>query len=596
MVRGGQETSESRGAGRLANQTVPGTRWFARRLRRSDASNLGGVTNERREPTAPPADSSPLIDRRKVLLALGFGATNVAALRGLGTTGASPGQPSDTSDPRAGPSTTVTVTSEPGDAVVSEPASIPGATAQTDPGHVFDVVISNGRVLDPQSGYDQVANVGIDGNQITAITTDRLTGAGAPIDATGRVVAPGFIDILSYEPNGYGEWFKLADGVTSNLSMHGIDNPMTAYLDKVESLTPPINYGGAYDNATIRSNAGVNIYDEAGSALDQIVGAAAADVAAGAIGLHLQPEYSPGAGFDEIAAHAPIATDADMPLFMHIRYSEDIPPGTQAEAIDEVVRVARETGARVHVEHINSTGGTNRMEAALATLDAARAEGLDITACVYPYTFWATFLQSTRYEDWQTKYNLTYGDLQVAGTSDRLTEATYQQAYDDNRLTAAFAMPESDLVTAFQSSWVMVGSDAILQTHHNNHPRSTGCFSRTLGTYVRDQNVMTLRQGLAKMTILPAQLLQAGAPSMRRKGRLQIGADADITIFDPATITDNSTIATPQRPSTGVDWVLVAGQIAKRPTGAATDAGGRALPEGVDTSVRAGKPILAGRE
>jgi N-acyl-D-aspartate/D-glutamate deacylase len=281
----------------------------------------------------------------------------------------------------------------------------------------------------------------------------------------------------------------------------------------------------------------------------------------------MQPEYTPGATPAEVLAHGHLAAQYDVPLCLHARFSDNVEPGLQADAMTEVVNVARETGAWVHVEHINSTGGTGRMADALATLEAGRDEGLRISACIYPYTFWATYLRSARYNDWQAKYGISYSDLQIAGTADRLTEQTYQQAFEDNRLTAAFAIPEDDIVLAMQANWVMLGSDAILEPPHNNHPRSTGCFAKMLGTYVRDRQVISLVDGLAKCTILPAQLLGLGAPAMRRKGRLQIGADADITVFDPHTIADRSTIEDPAQESVGVDYVLVDGTVVKTPDG-----------------------------
>ena len=138
-------------------------------------------------------------------------------------------------------------------------------------------------------------------------------------------------------------------------------------------------------------------------------------------------------------------------------------------------------------------------------------------------------------------------------------------------------MTEEDIQTALLKPWLMVGSDAILEPPHNNHPRSTGCFSKTIGRYVRELEVLDMRSGLAKLTILPAKLVEKAAPAMQRKGRMQMGADADISIFDPATIIDRSTIDTPQRASVGMQWVLVDGTIVLS-------------PDGLDRSVRPGTP------
>src|SRR5206468_3273225 len=139
---------------------------------------------------------------------------------------------------------------------------------------------------------------------------------------------------------------------------------------------------------------------------------------------------------------------------------------------------------------------------------------------------------------WQDRFHISYQDLVVPGTGERLTEASFDdyRARDTNTLVAAYAIPENDVVIGLQSPFTMIGSDAILEQGDNNHPRGAGCFSRTLGFYVRGQGTLSLRDALAKMTILPARRLEARAPALRKKGRMQRGADADITSFDPNSV------------------------------------------------------------
>ena len=346
-----------------------------------------------------------------------------------------------------------------------------------------------------------------------------------------------------------------------------------------------MHFGGAYDNAFVRQVRGLEPYDTATEGtLAAILEDARADLSNGFIGLHMQPEYTPGTTADDLLAHAAVAAENGVPLCVHARYSDNLPPGTNLQAISELVGAARETGAHIHVEHINSTGGTGVMAEALGRISDAIGEGLSMTACVYPYEFWATYLKSARYQDWQEKYGIGYGDLQVAGTAEPLTEQTFADAYAANALTAAYAMSPEDIELPLKADFVMVGSDAILERSHNNHPRSTGCFSRVLGHYVRDRGVIDLVTALAKMTIQPARLLEGRCPALRRKGRLGIGADADITVFDPLTVTDRSTIANPAQESAGISWVLVEGQVARSPEGF-TDAqpAGRGLRSDIGT-------------
>jgi N-acyl-D-aspartate/D-glutamate deacylase len=457
-----------------------------------------------------------------------------------------------------------------GDASTPEVRALAGAKDSPDAAtHTFDLVVRGGRVIDPDSGYDAVADVGIDGGTVTAIGTG-LRGTTA-LDANGLVVAPGFIDILSYEPNEYGIWFKVADGVTTNLGLHGLRSRAADFFSVwgSDAKRPPTNYGGAFSHPWTREQLGLGV-DDAPTAdqIDQMIAICDEDLRAGYLAVDFEPEYVPGTTFDEIKALTEVAKDHGVPATFHARYSDDVSPGTNAEALAEVLRVARETGARVHVEHIISTGGTYTMKQSLATLEAARADGVEVTACTYPYDYWATYLASARFNDgWQDRFHITYKDLAIVGTGERLNASTFAKYQQKNSLTAAFAIPEDDVREALRADWVMLGSDAILEPGDRNHPRSTGCFARTMGRYARDDGVLSLPAAIAKATILPAKLLERGAPAMGKKGRVQIGADADLTVFDPDTIIDRSTIEAPGVESEGVRYVVIGGEVVRDPQG-----------------------------
>ena len=500
-------------------------------------------------------------NRRQLLVALGFGAASALALSKLPSshkTGVTKVQDRPTQSSGARPGQPPTLAG-------ADPNAVPGAD------HVFDRVITGGRVIDPETGYDAVANVGIDGNTIVAISDKPLTGR-ATITADGRVVAPGFIDMISYDPNEYGIWFKVADGVTTNLGMHGMLMTADRFFSTYEGKSP-CHYGGAYDNYYMRSDGGQKI-SGSGAATPAQISALTADIETqlhqGWIGASFSPEYSPGIADDEIAAQMTVAAKYGLPSFFHGRFSTDVPPDNNAKTLKEILDLAKQTSSGVHVMHITSTGGTFQMAQSLATLQAARDnDKIDVTACLYPYTFWATYIRSARFAPgWQDRFHITYSDLVVPGTGERLTKASFDHYRATvNKLVAAYAIPEADVVTGLQSPFTMVGSDAILEPANNNHPRAAGCFSRTLGYYARDQKALSLTDALAKMTILPAKRLEAKAPALLKKGRLQQGADADITIFDPNTIADRATVDNPAQESVGIDYVLVMGQIVKSPDG-----------------------------
>lgn len=515
------------------------------------------------DPQLPPPADPTRLGRRRFLALGGAGLVGVAV---LGT--ACSGGPSSTSG-------TVKVT-EP---ERIDPPSLEGSGAPPPADYVFDTVITGGRVMDPASGYDEIANVGIIGERIALISTEPVTGK-ATVDATGKVVAPGFIDVLSYEPNPYGVWYKLGDGVTTNLGMHGIKMPVDAsqfFSSYTGANAPPIHYGGAFSDQWYRDSIGIKGTASA-SQISRLEDDLNGQLDEGFIGLAVDPEYAPYITYEEYAGLGTAAQRAGMPLFTHIRYSSPTPGASSLDAIDEVLKVARETGVSLHVDHIPSMA-THVMPEAIAKMEAARAEGLDVTGCFYPYTFWGTYLASARFNgDWQSRFRISYNDLQLAGSPERLTEASFKKYQAQNKLVVAYAIPQEDVDAAARAPWTMLGSDAIPESSNNNHPRGAGCFARLMGPYVRDMGTLTLMDALAKCTIVPARRVENRVPMMAKKGRMQMGADADITVFDPATIADTSTVERPAQYSAGVDTVLVMGTVAKDASGVKKDVkNGRAI-------------------
>ncbi|MCC5954438.1 MAG: amidohydrolase family protein [Acidimicrobiia bacterium] len=521
------------------------------------------------------------ISRRRLLVGGTFAATTAALTATLGQPMVNDLRPTIGNLVNRGPrNATDSTRSRP-----TEPAAIDDAVAPG-PDHVHDLVLVGGRVLDPDSGFDRTADVGIDGDRIVSIGAD-LRGE-RTVDVAGLVVAPGFIDILSYQPNPTGIWVKVADGVTTNLGMHGMHIDAETFFSTYgsEHHRPPCHYGGAFDSAFARNQLGIGTEPATAAQRRQLQEVLASELEAGWIGVDVQPEYTPWVTTDEYIALAEVAADYGVPMFFHARYSSPNDPGQDnAAAIAEVLEVARASGAAVHVDHITSTGGTHTMDTSLATLEEARSEGIDVTACLYPYDFWATFLGSARFAPgWQERFEITYEDLVVPGTGERLTEASFARHQADNTLVAAMgAIPEHDVQVGLRTPWLMVGSDAILEPGGNNHPRCAGTFSRTLGRYARDEGVIDLENAVAKMTILPARRLEQGCPALRRKGRLQLGADADITVFDPDHVSDRSTVDDPGKEATGIEWVVIGGEVV-------------ATPDGTDETHRPGQPLRYGVE
>lgn len=439
------------------------------------------------------------------------------------------------------------------------------AWGQARTNQVFDLVIRNGRIIDPATHRDTVGlSIGIRGSTIEALSAGALEGV-RTIDASGRIVAPGFIDILSYAPTTVGAWNKIADGVTTNLAMHGGASDPATWYATVDRQHPPINYGASFFYIEARSRFIGDRYKSASpSQIRKLTAIAERALKSGALGISFSLEYCPGISSEEILPLMHLAKRYNVPVFFHARYSDMEEPGTNIDALHELINYARETGAAIHIDHLNSTGGTFSMNRSVSILDSARQRGLDISACVYPYTYWGTYLNSARFDQgWQQRFHISYHDLQLAGSNERLTEESFTKYQKLGKLAVAYAIPEDDVETALRSPFVMIGSDAILTSGFNNHPRASGTFARTIAVYVRELRVLSLQDAIAKMTILPARRLEKNCTAMRRKGRIAIGADADIVIFNFDTITDRATVDRPEISSSGIDYVIVGGKVVK---------------------------------
>jgi dihydroorotase len=196
----------------------------------------------------------------------------------------------------------------------------------------------------------------------------------------------------------------------------------------------------------------------------------------------------------------------------------------------------------------------------LRMIAGARRRGLDVTTEAYPYTAGMTDLASAVFDDgWQGRTGgISYGDLQWVATGERLTEETFARYRKQGGMVILHSIPEDMARAAVADRSVMVASDGAL-TNGKGHPRGAGTYARVLGRYVREQHVIPLTDALRKMSVLPAERL-----GIQTKGRLQVGADADITVFDPERVIDKATFENPAQYSEGIPFVLVNGTFVVR--------------------------------
>jgi N-acyl-D-aspartate/D-glutamate deacylase len=434
------------------------------------------------------------------------------------------------------------------------------------PVQTYDLVILNGRVIDPESKTDAVRNLGISNGKIQTISNNRLNGRNA-IDARGLVVAPGFIDLHQHGQDEENFRFKAMDGVTSALELEVGTGDIDAWYD-ARANKSLINYGVSAGHLAARMAAmkePVTFLPTGEAARRAATDAEIDDMKArveqglkrGAVAVGFGIQYTPQASRWEILELFRVAARYGASCHVHMRHAGAKEPSS-VNALEEVIAAAAITGAPLHVVHIHSTGGPATPKL-LQMIDEARARKLDITTECYPYIAGMTDIKSAIFnEGWQEVFGIDYKDLQWAATGERLTKETFEKYRQTGGMVAVFSMTEENVLAALRNPLTIIASDGILEKG-KGHPRTAGTYSRILGKYVREDRALSLLDALTKMTLMPAQRLERRVPAMRNKGRIRIGADADLTIFDAQTIADRATFQEPAQESTGIKFVIVNG-------------------------------------
>jgi N-acyl-D-aspartate/D-glutamate deacylase len=435
------------------------------------------------------------------------------------------------------------------------------------PQPTFDLVILNGRVIDPESKSDSIRNLGISNGTIKAISTNNLQGR-TVIDARGLVVSPGFIDLHQHGQDEENNRFKAMDGVTSALELE----VGTAYVDAWYALRAQkslINYGVSVGHIGARMKAmqeGIGFLPSGPAAHRAATEAEILEMKQtleqglkqGAVAVGFGIQYTPNASRWEILEMFRVAERFGASCHVHMRHAGVKEPGSAVQALEELIAAAAITGAPLHVVHIQSTGGPATPKL-LQMISEAKSRKLDVTTECYPYIAGMTDIKSALFDEgWQEVFGIDYKDLQWAATGERLTKDTFDEYRKTGGMVAVFSMTEDIVTTTIKSPLTMIASDGILD-RGKGHPRTAGTYSRILGNYVREQHALTLMDAVTKMTLMPAQRLERRVPSMRNKGRIKVGADADLTIFDPQRIIDKSTFQEPAKYSEGIRFVLVNG-------------------------------------
>lgn len=444
----------------------------------------------------------------------------------------------------------------------------------------FDIVLKGGRVIDPETGLNDIRNVGIVNGRIVSISSEPMTGREV-IDVSGLIVAPGFIDLHVHGMGHTEQLYKIYDGVTSFFELE-IGIPFQKAWHRSANGTFLLNYGAsaswAFDRTAYISktqkqyakfekrtnevgwiNADLPMatllssnYEEVTSnRIYDMLGGLQTALEDGALGIAVPVQYVPKASREEVFRVYQFAGKMNTPIFTHVR-----PANTMA--IQQAISDAVLSDAPLHICHINSIA-LKEIDLAIEMVQVAQKRGFDVSMEMYPYAASSTNISSALFDEgWQDVQGITYEDLQWVETGERLTKETFQKYRKTGGWVILHKMKPEWIRNGMASDDVMIASDGMPFTP-NAHPRTAGTYARVLGKYVREEKVISLTEAIRKMTLLPARRLEGVAPSMRWKGRIQVGCDADITVFDAQTIIDHATFDKGLAYSSGVHHVLVNG-------------------------------------
>jgi Amidohydrolase family len=470
----------------------------------------------------------------------------------------------------------------------------------------YDLILRGGRVVDPDSGLDAVRDVGIAAGRIGAVAESLSAAQGPVLDVTGLIVAPGFIDLHSHCDSIPALRLQVMDGVTTALELEAGVVPVAQAYARAAAQGRPVHYGFSAswaqarmavlaDHAPDGSLDGFlrNIADpawqrpagtaETGSIKDLLV----AELAAGALGIGILAAYAPALSPDEYLAVTDLAAAAGVATFSHVRDLIEFDPSAPVDGADELIRAALSSGAQVHFCHLHASC-RRHIERVLHSIEHARSEGARITTEAYPYGIGMTGIGAAFLDPAKlARRGLTPGSIRLASSGERLRTAGQLRelresdpgalAFIENLreedpaeyqlMLAALIFEDSAIASdAMPMTWNGPQADPLtwpIPPHAVTHPRTAGTFSRAIRLLHRDLKI-DLRDVLRRCSLLPAQILSGFVPAMREKGRIASGCDADITIFDLATIGDRATYTASLQTARGIEHVLVGGDFVVR--------------------------------
>ncbi|MEV4050363.1 amidohydrolase family protein [Amycolatopsis sp. NPDC049688] len=463
-------------------------------------------------------------------------------------------------------------------------------------------LLRGGRVIDPGTGFDGVADVLLSDAGIEAVGPGLEADGTTEVDVSGLVVGPGFVDLHSHVHAIAGQRLQAMDGVTTALDLEAGLMPVERAYAEAAAAGRPLHYGFSASWGAARAQVLAGIEPDANidsglavlgnpawqrSSSPQELAAWLSlldtELAAGALGIGVLMGYAPQTAPAEFLAVARLAATAGVPTYTHVRELVEVDPAIPVDGSAEIAAAAGETGAAMHHCHVNSTSG-HHIDRVLATLDRARREGSRVTVEAYPYGAGSTAVGAAFIEPERLRMKgLRPSSVIILGTGERVRdEGRLRQLRRDDPgapcllefldeenpreralLHQALAFPDavvaSDAMPVHWPDGRTESTEWPLPPGGTTHPRTAGTFAKTLRLMVRETGAWSWLEAFRRCSYLPARLLDDVAPAARGKGHLGAGADADVVVLDPDRITDTATYADPTRPSQGIRHLYVAG-------------------------------------
>lgn len=436
---------------------------------------------------------------------------------------------------------------------------------------MLDILIKSGKYPDFDRKKLIEANIGIEKGKITYIGNEEPEAA-AVLNAEGEIVSPGFIDIHMHEENvAEGDKWVIAkmmarQGVTTAVGGNcGVMNqPLKEFKAMINRLGGcPINYIILSGYNYYRHNVlGFEHYDKTDKTVwDKIRKFMDEDLSEGAFGISFGIEYDPGITLEEMKYAVGVRDDEHLIVSAHYRDDGD----GAIDAVKEMIEIQESMNKKFQVSHLSSCSALGQMKEALALINEENRKNPKFNYDTYPYNAFSTTIGSTVFEDGCIEaWGKDYKDILLTEEPYKnvyCTEEIFKEAREKypEMLAVAFVMNEEEIAGAIANPTGMIASDGIIN-NGMGHPRAAGTFPRVLGKYVREEGILDLMTALRKMTLEPAKRLEIE----HRKGVIRVGADADITVFDPKTIADGPDFEDINIPNKGISYVIVNGQITVR--------------------------------